>query len=152
MAVKWIFTNTKSQTVATNRLMTGSLALPPLELLTRMSPLAALQCLFFAAVTGEFGRFLAFVAKGNLSTSSCVALGGNGLLAFLLNVSSFTTNKAAGALTMTVCANLKQCLTIALGILLFDVRVGLLNGVGMIITLAGAAWYSKVELASKGKK
>jgi len=35
---------------------------------------------------------------------------------------------------------------------LFDVRVGLLNGVGMLITVLGAAWYSKVELDSKGRK
>jgi len=76
---------------------------------------------------------------------------GNGCLAFGLNVSSFQTNKLAGALTMTLAANVKQCLTILLGVLLFDVRVGLWNAAGMIITLAGAAWYSKVELLSKSK-
>lgn len=53
---------------------------------------------------------------------------------------------------MTVCANLKQCLTVLLGILLFDVTVGVWNGAGMLVTLVGAAIYSKVELDSKGKK
>lgn len=73
----------------------------------------------------------------------------NGALAFVLNVSSFSANKNTGALTMTVCGNVKQCLTILLGILLFGVKVGVLNGAGMMITLAGAVWYSMIELKSK---
>lgn len=77
------------------------------------------------------------------------ALLGNGLLAFFLNVSSFSTNKVAGALTMTVCGNIKQCLTVLLGIVLFGVKVGFLNGLGMLIAMGGAAWYSAVELRTK---
>ncbi|KAL6716820.1 hypothetical protein ACLMJK_004732 [Lecanora helva] len=139
------------KTVASNRLMTGSLALPALEILLRMSPLAALQSLLFATATGETNVFLAWAAEGHLTPSYGLALLGNGLLAFLLNVSSFYTNKLAGALTISVCANLKQCLTVILGIVLFNVQVGIWNGVGMIITLVGAAFYSKVELESKGR-
>lgn len=140
------------KTVMSNRIMTGSLALPALEILLRMSPLAAVQSFLYAFATGEASAFSAWVAEGNLTPSYSVALLGNGLLAFLLNISSFQTNKLAGALTMTVCANLKQCLTVLLGILLFDVTVGVWNGAGMLVTLVGAAIYSKVELDSKGKK
>lgn len=140
------------KTVMSNRIMTGSLALPALEILLRMSPLAALQSLLYAVVTGEASAFSAWVTEGNLTPSYTSALLGNGLLAFVLNVSSFRTNKIAGALTMTVCANLKQCLTVLLGILLFDVTVGVWNGAGMLVTLVGAGIYSKVELDSKGKK
>ena len=140
------------KTVMSNRIMTGSLALPALEILLRMSPLAAVQSFLYAVATGEASAFSAWVAQGNLTPSYSSALLGNGLLAFLLNVSSFQTNKLAGALTMTVCANLKQCLTVLFGILLFDVTVGVWNGAGMLVTLGGAAIYSKVELDSKGKK
>lgn len=140
------------KTVMSNRIMTGSLALPALEILLRMSPLAAVQSLLYALATGEASAFAAWVKEGNLTPSYSSALLGNGLLAFLLNVSSFQTNKLAGALTMTVCANLKQCLTVLLGILLFDVTVGVWNGAGMLVTLVGAGIYSKVELDSKGKK
>ena len=73
----------------------------------------------------------------------------NAAMAFFLNGVSFTTNKLAGALTMSVCGNVKQCMTIVLGILLFSVEVTPLNGFGMIVALAGAAWYSAVELQSK---
>lgn len=138
------------KTVASNRLMTGSLRLTALEILLRMSPLAAIQSLFYAIATGEASDFLKWTAKGHLTRSYSLALAGNGVLAFLLNVSSFHTNKLAGALTVTVCANLKQCLTVLLGIVLFDVHVGIWNGVGMLVTLVGAAVYSKVELDSKG--
>lgn len=50
---------------------------------------------------------------------------------------------------MTVCGNVKQVLTVLLGIVLFGVKVGALNGLGMVIALCGAAYYSKVELSKK---
>ncbi|POR32248.1 Putative sugar phosphate/phosphate translocator [Tolypocladium paradoxum] len=140
------------KTVVTNRFMTGSLALPPLEFVMRMSPLAALQALACATATGEIGGFWDLIATGDISLPSAIAsLAGNGFLAFLLNVSSFTTNKLAGALTMTVCGNLKQCLTVLIGIFIFNVTVDMLNGAGMAVTMFGAAIYSKAELDNKKK-
>lgn len=132
--------------------MTGSLALPALEVLLRMSPLAAVQALLYAWLSGETAKFREFSRSGGMPVSMAFALMGNGLLAYTLNISSFQTNKLAGALTLTVSANLKQCLTILLGILLFNVRVTATNGVGMLITIAGAAWYSKAELDSKARR
>ena len=131
--------------------MTGSLKLPALEVLLRMSPLAAIQSIMYAHMTGELSRFTVHVQSGLLTRSVIIALIGNGAIAFLLNIASFQTNKLAGALTIAVCGNVKQCLTILLGIVLFHVQVGPLNGLGMAVALGGAAIYSKVELASKGK-
>jgi hypothetical protein len=131
--------------------MTGALALSPLETLLRLSPLAFAQALVCAGLSGEIAAFRAAYPYGP-PRMLVLALAGNGLLAFLLNMSSFSTNKVAGALTMTVCGNIKQCLTVLLGIALFGVKVGFLNGLGMMIALAGAAWYSAVELRSKTKK
>lgn len=141
------------KTVVTNRFMTGSLALPPIEFLMRMSPLAALQALACATATGELSGFHKLMTSGDISLPPAFAsLFGNGFLALLLNIASFNTNKLAGALTMTVCGNLKQCLTVALGIVLFDVTIDLLNGAGMAVTMLGAAIYSKAELDNKAKK
>ena len=139
------------KTIASNRLMTGNLALPALEILLRMSPLAALQSLLYSISSGEAHDFVAFVRAGQLTSTQSLALAGNGVLAFLLSIASLQTNKLAGALTMTVCANLKQCLTVLLGITLFDVKVSTMNGYGMVITLLGAGIYSKVELDSRGR-
>lgn len=140
------------KTIVSNRIMTGSLKLSAYEILLRMSPLAAIQSLFYSWVTGEANQFFTFVAEGNLPWPMVLAIAGNGFIAFVLNISSFQTNKLAGALTITVAGNLKQCLTILLGIALFNVQVTFLNGLGMFITLCGAALYSKVELDSKGKQ
>jgi hypothetical protein len=137
------------KTVATNKLLTGSLKLPALELLLRMSPLAAVQSLLWATATGEVSAFLTFTQEGKLSKTLILALLGNGFLAFLLNVTSFQTNKLAGALTLSVCGNVKQILTVILGIVLFDVVVRPMNAFGMVVALGGAAWYSKVELDVK---
>ena len=98
-------------------------------------------------------EYEAKINSGEVSLPPAIAsLTGNGFLAFLLNISSFNTNKLAGALTMTVCGNLKQCLTVLLGIVLFNVVIGWLNGTGMFITMLGAAIYSKAELDNKKKK
>jgi hypothetical protein len=119
----------------------------------RMSPLAALQALACATASGEVAGFRALVQSGDIHLGHASAsLAGNGFLALLLNISSFNTNKLAGALTMTVCGNLKQCLTVMLGIFLFNVSVDFLNGAGMAVTMLGAAIYSKAELDNKNKK
>jgi len=94
------------KTVLTNALMTGSLRLPALELLLRMSPLAAVQSLAMARVTGEMGAFGAHLSLLSTPTSLAastttshpyatllLSLLGNGILAFLLNISSFATNR-----------------------------------------------------------
>ena len=69
-------------------------------------------------------------------------------MAFLLNYISFTTNKKTSPLTMTVAANLKQCLSIVLGVWVFQLQVGWVNALGIVIALGGGAWYAKVELGN----
>ena len=138
-----------TKTVVTNRLMTGSLALSPLELLTRMSPLAAVQCFIYAITNGELQEVLSVSRTGTMSTTFLIAVLGNSAVACLLNGVSFQTNKLAGALTMSICGNLKQCLTIVLGITLFNIQLTPLNALGLVIAGGGAAWYSVVELRQR---
>ncbi|KAI9828656.1 MAG: UAA transporter [Thelocarpon impressellum] len=109
------------KTVITNRLQTGPLQLSAFEILHLMSPLALSQSLAYAYLSGEFAAFgrLAFV-EGRLNITMLNVLLVNGLMAFALNVTSFTANKKAGALTMTVAANIKQVLTIVLSIVFFQ--------------------------------
>ncbi|KAJ5193870.1 Drug/metabolite transporter [Penicillium cf. griseofulvum] len=144
------------KTVTTNRLMTGSLALPSMELLFRMSPLAAVQSFMLAVIVGELPAFADSMSQRAAESSRLATVGtvvfllGNGLLAFFLNVSSFQTNKLAGALTISVCGNLKQAVTLAIGIFVFkDFTVDIINGIGILLVLAGCAFFSKAELDSK---
>lgn len=80
---------------------TPRLQLHPLDLLTRMSPLAFIQCVIFAYLSGELNRVRHYSAH-EMSPFKAWALLANGLLAFGLNIVSFTANKKVGALSMTV--------------------------------------------------
>ena len=114
------------KTVITNRLQTGPLQLSAFEMLHYMSPLAMIQSLIFAEGAGELDAFykLAFI-DNKLSVVVVALLLFNGAIAFGLNIISFTANKNTGPLTMTVAANVKQILTIMLGIVFFKLHVGL---------------------------
>lgn len=164
------------KTVVTNRIQTGRLRLSPLELLYRMSPLALAQTLVYAFLTGELNaiykgvqaawhpELLAVAADaatnaGAKTTPEFVLTQGlviklilNGLIAFGLNVVSFTANKNTGALTMTVAANIKQVMTIVLAIVFFHLQVNATNAFGIFLTLVGGAWYAKLELERKQTK
>ncbi|KAF8456166.1 triose-phosphate transporter family-domain-containing protein [Terfezia claveryi] len=140
------------KTVVTNQIQTGRLRLSPLELLHRMSPLAFIQTLLYAYLTGELESLKMYTADGSLTRRDVVVLLVNGLIAFALNIISFTANKKTGALTMTVAANVKQILTIILAIAFWGLKVTWMNALGIALTLLGGAWYAKVELEAKTKR
>ncbi|BGP15878.1 hypothetical protein JCM10213v2_003868 [Rhodosporidiobolus nylandii] len=136
------------KTIITNRVQVGRLKLHPLDLLVRMSPLAFMQCVFFGWWSGELDRVREYGAT-EMTKHKAIALAMNGAIAFGLNVVSFTANKKTSALTMTVAANVKQVLTIVLAVLIFNVALNPTNLLGISLTLAGGAWYAKVELNEK---
>jgi uncharacterized membrane protein len=137
--------------------------LHPLDLLLRMSPLAFVQCVFYAYATGELERVREF-SSTNMTISLASGLLINGLLAFALNIVSFTANKKTSALTMTVAGknddndkhpkgmnqnadhslclgNVKQVLSIILAVVIFDLNINVTNAFGIALTLIGGAWY-----------
>lgn len=89
------------KTVVTNRVQVGRLKLHPLDLLLRMSPLAFIQTMIYSYFSGEMAQVTEFYHT-SFSTSLFFALLVNGIIAFFLNVVSFTANKKTSALTMTV--------------------------------------------------
>ncbi|WVW82592.1 hypothetical protein I302_104603 [Kwoniella bestiolae CBS 10118] len=142
------------KTVVTNLIQTGGggrLKLHPLDLLMRMSPLAFIQCVIYGWYTGELERVRRYGAT-QMTRSKAIALLFNGVFAFGLNIVSFTANKKAGALTMTVSANCKQVLTIVLAVMLFNLHISPTNGLGILLTLVGGGWYGYVEYIEKKKK
>lgn len=121
------------KTVVTNKIQTGRLRLSPLEILQRMSPLAFLQTLVYAYFTGEMSKAREWAVR-EMDRRQVMILLLNGIIAFALNVISFTANKKTGALTMTVAANVKQILTIVLSIIFFHLTVTWMNALGMQFT------------------
>ncbi|KAI8326873.1 triose-phosphate transporter family-domain-containing protein [Blakeslea trispora] len=93
------------KTVVTNRVQVGRLKLHPLDLLLRMSPLAFIQTMIYSYATGEF-ELVQEYCQTKMTWSVLAALVLNGIIAFFLNVVSFTANKKTSALTMTVAGKL----------------------------------------------
>jgi len=125
----------------------------------RMSPLAFIQCVAYGWCTGELERVRRYGAT-QMTQGKAIALLINGIIACGLNIVSFTANKKAGPLTMTVsakyvalsagrgtviaeghrlmgCGSCKQVLTIALAVVLFDLHINFMNAVGILLTLIG---------------
>ncbi|KAF7917990.1 uncharacterized protein EAE98_010018 [Botrytis deweyae] len=144
------------KTLSTNSLQTH-LAIPALTIIHHVAPLAGIQATIWSYMNGEIDEFL---VKHISSTSSPLSTSHfgiililiNGLVAFLLNWSSFTTNKKAGALTMAVLGNIKQVISIAISIVIFrDANAsvtGFAHIFGMILALGGGFLYSLVEVGT----
>ncbi|PFH51121.1 hypothetical protein AMATHDRAFT_59576 [Amanita thiersii Skay4041] len=122
--------------------------LSPLEHLHLLSPLACIQSIFLAYMTGELSKMCHFVLHhcSYLQRSLFIM---NGMLAFGLNVTSFGANKRVGAVAMSVAANVKQVLTVVCAVAVFNLNMSPTNAVGIALTLCGGAWYTVVELREK---
>lgn len=132
-------------------LPTRALKLHPLDLLLRMSPLAFIQCVLYAHLSGELDRVHAYsVAHMNSRRAASLAI--NAAIAFALNVVSFTANSKVGPLSMTVAANVKQVLTILLAVSIFNLTITPTNALGIVLTLFGGAWYALVEYSEKRRQ
>ncbi|KAG2159415.1 triose-phosphate transporter family-domain-containing protein [Suillus bovinus] len=154
-AVKTIYTSILQSTPSTaspqpriNFVVPPRLKLHPLDLLTRMAPLAFIQCVLLAYVTGELSRVRIW-SLNEMTPGNAALLGINGFIAFGLNIVSFTANKAAGPLSMTVAANVKQVLSIFCAVVLFELTITPTNAIGILLTIAGGVWYAAVEYQEK---
>jgi len=127
--------------ILTNSLLSGPLAMHPLEAIYRLAPYAALQCAISAWYFGELDGAHAFFAQSK-DMSPMFKLMLNGLLAMFLNWVSFTANKKTSALTITVAGNIKQALSILLAMLFFGGVATGLSVLGIILTLGGGLLYS----------
>ncbi|TGO37363.1 hypothetical protein BHYA_0099g00220 [Botrytis hyacinthi] len=146
------------KTLSTNSLQTH-LSIPALTIIRHVAPLAGIQATIWSYMNGEIDEFL---VKQISSTSSPLSTSHsgilliltNGLVAFLLNWSSFTTNKKAGALTMAVLGNIKQVISIAISVVIFRDANASFTGVahisGIILALGGGFLYSLVEVGTFG--
>ncbi|KAG5636880.1 hypothetical protein H0H81_006542, partial [Sphagnurus paluster] len=138
--------------------------LTPLHLLHLLSPLAFIQTTALAQLSGELGRLGDYIAAGVRHPATTGFAQGqpsptpgmqllllliNGVMAFALNVVSFSANRKVGALSMTVAANVKQVLTILFAVTMFNLTITPMNAVGIVLTLVGGAVYASVELKER---
>jgi len=128
--------------VVSSMVLTGEYKLHPIDLLHRMSFYSTWQSLLYAIVVGEGKGLLDSYETYDFATFAVLAI--TGLLAFFLNIASFYVNKVTSALSLSIVANVKQVVVIALSFIVFASPVTLLNTLGVIIVSIGSAWYSYV--------
>ena len=108
----------------------------PLQLLMLTAPVASLGCAVMGGVFTAEPRMLR-----ELSWMDASHLLANGFLAFLLNWTGFAVNKETSALTITVAGNIKQALTVMIGILAFGVEMAWIGWLGIALTLFSGLAY-----------
>ncbi|KAI9209843.1 triose-phosphate transporter family-domain-containing protein [Polychytrium aggregatum] len=134
-------------------------------LLFRLSLLAVLQCLVAAYFVGEIDDptdIQVPIGNGTLvdtqlpAAETPLSLGEwgwmvcfNGVLAFLVNYVSFTTNGKTSALAMAIAGNVKQVLMICLSVVLFSYIFTYHSALGIVVTLAGGLIYSLAKIKSR---
>jgi len=123
--------------VVSGELLTGDLKLHPIDLLLKMCPLAMIEIGTFALMTGEINEIASKWRELATSAAPQVVML-SGILSFSLNVTSFIANKITSPLTLCIAANVKQVLLVCFGTLYFGDDVSLINGLGILIVIAGS--------------
>ncbi len=120
------------KTVVTNRLQTGGiLSLSTLELFYRTGPLTCALGLIAGGLNGEMKRLWeGFQGQAKDVALRVLFLVVNAVMALALNIVSFSTNRDTSPLTMAVAANVKQVLSIVIGVVLDGERMEVVNVVG----------------------
>jgi drug/metabolite transporter (DMT)-like permease len=140
--------------VASGEALTGNYKMHPVDLLGHMAPLAMVQCLALALLTGEIQEVLArwpaelspFTAPSSLPFVVVMA---SGVCSFSLNICSLMANKLTSPLTLCITANVKQVLMLLFGTAVFGDEITFWNGCGIAVVLAASARYSWISVTEK---
>lgn len=122
----------------------------PIVLIDRLSLPSAVLLFIFAYFAGEIHSFMDNWRELSLWPLFLIFL--TAAIAFALNWANFLAVKYTSALTMSVSANTKQVLVIAIGAVLFNNPINILNASGCAITIAGMSWYSYIKYMEDHRK
>eukprot|EP01112_Ceratiomyxa_fruticulosa_P012916 TRINITY_DN35_c0_g1_i1.p1 TRINITY_DN35_c0_g1~~TRINITY_DN35_c0_g1_i1.p1 ORF type:complete len:435 (-),score=84.34 TRINITY_DN35_c0_g1_i1:78-1382(-) len=116
----------------------------PINLLLYMAPtsFAILLPLSFASEWGGIHQH--FAAHPEQIGKASLILLGSGVIAFLLNYSTFIVASLLSSLAMVVTGNIKAVTNIVISVLIFRNKMTVFNVFGCVVALGGAAWYQHV--------
>lgn len=133
-----------SKAIVSGLVLTGSMRMHPVDLISRMAPLALLWAGLLSMGTGELTEIAARwtpLYEANAITMVMIT----GVLSFSLNLTSFYSNAATSPLSLCIAGNVKQVVVIVLSIVLFNTTVTPFNGCGILLVCIGGAQYSYVS-------
>lgn len=125
--------------------LSGQYELHSLDLLARISPIAAIE-MFFLALYKEEPEQMKKSDKFEASIYCFFGVMLTGVIAFFLNLTNFLATAHTSPLTVTIVGCIKQVVTIVLSVIIFDKRLTTLNWIGIVITTIGSLWYSLIKL------
>ncbi|CAD6442270.1 6c5789e0-2989-41d9-8f76-9cb32dfbb882 [Sclerotinia trifoliorum] len=144
-----------STTTLTLSLLQTQLPLSPLHLLHSLAPLTGIQSTLWSYMNGEIDEFLIKQISSHNSSLTSSPTGMfllliNGIVAFLLNFSSFSTNRKTCALTMAVLGNMGLVLAMVIsGVALSAAEPVLyryMDIFGVLLVLGGGFLYILCEV------
>lgn len=125
--------------------LSGQYELHSLDLLSRISPVSAIEMFLLAWNRGE-PQQMKISDKYEASIYCFFGVMLSGVIAFFLNLTNFLATAHTSPLTVTIVGCIKQVFTIVLSVLIFDKRLTLLNWLGIIITTFGSLFYSLIKM------
>ena len=125
-------------------IMVGDLKLHPADFLFKMAPFAFTLCTMFAGMMDEYGTAIhEYLPEPHSKIWRLVlVLTFNGMIAFFLNWTSFTSTKLTSPVTMAVTGNVKQAITIMISMYIFGQKRTWLNMAGSLLTIFGGCLYT----------
>lgn len=132
--------------VCCNKFLVGNFSMHPIDLLDKTTGYAFVQLLFFIWYLGEYDAIVENWDNLVWDPFVLTLVFGSALVAFLLNVTNFFTNQTTSPLILSVSGNIKQCVSILVGIVLFNEVIGFLNATGITITILGTILFNVVRL------
>ena len=139
------------KSISIKQTLSGQYELQSADLITRMSPIAAIEMFFLIFYKNEDDKIISPTSKYTISILGIFGAILSGVIAYFLNLSNFLATHHTSPLTVTIAGCVKQVVTIILSVLIFDKSLTLLNTIGIIITTIGSLWYSIIELKNKKK-
>jgi len=118
--------------------------LDSINLLHLMAPISFLLLIPVCIYTGELHGIIYEWYPICTSTDLTVLLI-SGIIAFLLNVSTFLVIGATSALSFNIAGNFKVILSIVFSVIIFHTHISFWNGSGIAAAIVGVAFYNYIR-------
>jgi len=118
--------------------------LDSINLLHLMAPISFLMLVPACVYTGELEGII-YNWYPTCTSADITILFVSGLIAFLLNVSTFLVIGATSALSFNIAGNFKVILSILFSVIIFHTNISFLNGMGIAAAIVGVAFYNYVR-------